>query len=884
MKKIKNNLVIISILVSINLMLGACGQNNRQASPKIKDSFSTAANNPKNAEGFRVAIKKSALEKNFLLQGNLIIQDSVPMFNGLKSRVVRFELLGDKLAMFESAEGQSLSSSHPPKLLLAVFSIKENTADEIAFDFAGGMSQLFYAADWYASDFAGGEYYPQFEYLPVNTSVVQKVSYLSDSTMVIRQIAQLPAGITFTNTVEVDYYLSPYQTNVGFTPSETTNFERMGFFEVAPQLTKDENMVTYASKWDARKKIRYGLSANTPEEYKQAIKDGILYWNQILGEDSIEVVDASAELKGPDASINMIEWVKWDYAGFAYADAQMDPLTGEILHSQIFLTSAFAFGAKEQAKAILAKQSSPQTLKNRLSGFERKTMKADKQSLLQLKNRKGAEKKKIITLKNFTQNHLCYRDESQRLQKILTKVLSKNLSDEKVLSIAQDYIREVVAHEVGHTLGLRHNFAGSLSTNYSLAEREHLFNKYISNGEVDSDIHSSSSVMDYQEFEEAVFTGDKIERRTGALAYDQKAIAALYRGQKFDNLDIPLFCTDSHMMMGYVDCAVFDAGSSALAFAKHEVVKSPDELAQLLATIFVYLRANANNLDDAIFTDDLAAYLNIPKLGVMISMMYDQFPYLSIERKFPRLNSSSMPDFLKLSQEYVEGEVANNGGASDVIPSIPADVESMLYSKTLAFLENPEFVKALNQGDLIYLFSDAEKAKFAEGMQPLLETLAVASMQWEVYLFSIVEEFLQFVPAPSGKAFSDVYAAKLTQYLTASSNKIQIGKTKLKLLAGGTKKVSVSLPVFDYSNSFRKVAATGFRAMGTQLFSSNATDASQTAATSLKQMATKALGGVDPLLVDTSSISDPRLAAWVQDVAGILTDLSQDTYSMDGSL
>ena len=46
----------------------------------------------------------------------------------------------------------------------------------------------------------------------------------------------------------------------------------------------------------------------------------------------------------------MIQWLNWDQAGYAYADAQMDPRTGQVLHAQIFLPSSFAFGGIEEAR------------------------------------------------------------------------------------------------------------------------------------------------------------------------------------------------------------------------------------------------------------------------------------------------------------------------------------------------------------------------------------------------------------------------------------------------------------------------------------------------------------------------------------------------------
>ncbi len=57
------------------------------------------------------------------------------------------------------------------------------------------------------------------------------------------------------------------------------------------------------------------------------------------------------------------------------------------------------------------------------------------------------------------------------LQELLA---SDELTDEAVLRAAQDYVREVVAHEVGHILGLRHNFAGSLGATLTAKELERL--------------------------------------------------------------------------------------------------------------------------------------------------------------------------------------------------------------------------------------------------------------------------------------------------------------------------------------------------------------------------------------------------------------------------
>ena len=78
---------------------------------------------------------------------------------------------------------------------------------------------------------------------------------------------------------------------------------------------------------------------------------------------------------------------------------------------------------------------------------------------------------------------------------------------EAVLRASQDYVREVVAHEVGHVLGLRHNFAGSLSSTLNREEMDQWFKAYISGTNSMApwtNRYASSSIMEYTVFKAAM--------------------------------------------------------------------------------------------------------------------------------------------------------------------------------------------------------------------------------------------------------------------------------------------------------------------------------------------------------------------------------------------
>jgi hypothetical protein len=80
-----------------------------------------------------------------------------------------------------------------------------------------------------------------------------------------------------------------------------------------------------------------------------------------------------------------------------------------------------------------------------------------------------------------------------------------------------DHLRYIVAHEVGHALGLRHNFAPGPAT----------------------------TVMGYFSLPRILKMGRDIRAGAPALAYDRAVVQHVYLGRPIDLHSLPAFCTDS---------------------------------------------------------------------------------------------------------------------------------------------------------------------------------------------------------------------------------------------------------------------------------------------------------------------------------------------------
>ena len=159
-------------------------------------------------------------------------------------------------------------------------------------------------------------------------------------------------------------------------------------------------------------------------------------------------------------------------------------------------------------------------------------------------------------------------------------------------------MREVVSHEVGHVLGLRHNFAGSLAATVNPKELDDWFKAYVAGKPLDAYTNkiTSASVMDYNVLKASVFIGWRMRTVKEALPYDRAAIAWGY----FDSPEARdkklLFGTDEDTLR-YGDVRVFDYGADPVIGAYSEMAEIIDMLPNDIIETFIRARAPRNTND-----------------------------------------------------------------------------------------------------------------------------------------------------------------------------------------------------------------------------------------------------------------------------------------------
>lgn len=381
---------------------------------------------------------------------------------------------------------------------------KSDVSDLSATIEGGGMGYAFNPAQTYID---------QLKVFPEN-AVVRTVYGLS---------RRGPAGSTPKSvTWAVSYNLSALPENDGYRPR--LGDPRVGYFTQSYENLDDqssrEKTVNYIERWNLqkadpnaplsppKKPIVFYIDNAVPVEYRDDVRTGILMWNKAFEKvgikDAIQVkqMPDDADWDIADLRYNVVRWTTG--MPFAIALMRANPMTGEILNACINFDGVFAMGASSEYQEVV----------NPSIYYDQKTIK----------------------LPGKYADRLCDMQESSAQVAAEGENLFEALQTPAAPFNRDAYVHqrlvEVVAHEMGHCLGLRHNFIASTQISMQqLADPDYVK----AHG-------TSASVMDYVPYNVAALKKKDVPYyQTTVGDYDLFAIQYGYTPVKADTPQGELF-------------------------------------------------------------------------------------------------------------------------------------------------------------------------------------------------------------------------------------------------------------------------------------------------------------------------------------------------------
>ena len=248
--------------------------------------------------------------------------------------------------------------------------------------------------------------------------------------------------------------------------------------------------------------VTFWMDKNIPARYRASVEAGIVEWNKAF--EKIGFKNAIVAKQQPDdadwdnmdASHASIRWFVGADVGFAIGPSHTDPRTGEILAADIGMSDVFARGSRRFIVEDVAASSTDRLAQLSLSWKEGNRFNA----YCNYGREAAAEM-------NFAMDLLESRGDMAP-------------DSPEAEAFVQAVIKDVIMHEVGHTIGLKHNFKASTTiTAAQLKDKAFTEGKGI-----------SGSVMDYNAYN-VPLKGEKpaAYNMTTLGAYDYWAIEYAYK-------------------------------------------------------------------------------------------------------------------------------------------------------------------------------------------------------------------------------------------------------------------------------------------------------------------------------------------------------------------
>ncbi len=789
--------------------------------PPALPPISAAPNN-------HVRVLKEALQKEFLISASVIPQIVAPTSTALAGKIVRFEVFHDGVDLYESTEGMVVTKELPSRRLLTTFPIVAQDDKTVTIDFNAGMRRVFNDL-WYATSQAGAHSgIAQARSLEIPQGRVFEVS--SDGEILtIRQSAQVRDRQFDPNRedrYEIRYFIAPYRAGDFTTKEHAPGVGRyVRFFELQPHIEPTTGRTaSRIALFDIRKPVVIHYSANTPPEYEGAVRDGILYWNRAFGREVLKAQKAPEGVTAPDARLNLIQWVPWDSAGFAYADVIVDPRSGASQRSQTYLTSTFAINGRSRARALLrllraaAAQPRPAPPKPAIGDVPPPSLDApEAPGSTFFANARACQTDPVEFAENFSAG-------------LEVALADPKLDDAAAKRLAGDYLREVVAHEVGHMLGLRHNFAGSLSNTLSHKELADWFKSYLADDQTKlfADRIPSSSVMDYIDMRASVYAGWKIRKTSEVLPYDLAAIRWGYANSTEVADKRMLFGTDQDVEK-YGDVDRFDSGAEPVVSAYASIGEELKTLPNSLLEQFIAAKAPRDPRDkrplDQLNLDPERSLTRLSDAyGRLLSWFRAGRRSLKVEQGFPFVGPLNQKEVLRKYLAALNAQIDKLGGVDRALFAYlpvelklelkgePSGVDAIekfdakkLTDRLARLLESPDYTNFTGLDDKPASFSKEDKELIMRQGRAFFEELEKGVLKRFCQKLETAKRDLG-VQALEEVAEDDV-VAKLERRIIDLSREVVLARNEDHRHKGKVDKATVEVADFRFDLETRAAAA-----------------------------------------------------------------------------
>lgn len=453
-------------------------------------------------------------------------------------RLMKFERIGDQLFLFHvnprftADEGSGLQHS-----------LANNTGHSVVHKFkiasedTSSKALVFDATDFFVSNYPnlsdqiklyygrkpvsfdkGKSYLSEIKAFPKNVEIDVMLTYKSTnapmaSSAGVSDYRSVPVGVRYSLVALPE---DPMQMRYAD--------DRVGHFGGAvrdfSKLTENSSYVRHIDRWrlepsdmeafqrgelvEPKKPIVYYIDHSVPAEFRQYVREGVEGWNEAFEaagfKNAIVAKDAPKDStwSPEDARYSTILWTAAHSMGYAIGPSQTDPRTGEILNADILISSTFVTGWNQEYQELIGAEG--------------------------ILTRYQESQEAIQHMPAHMKDRMCMYEMGKSHQLGLMKLALINSGEMSPVSkmpekFLGDAIRDLTLHEVGHTLGLRHNFKGSSAIPYSKLNDTDFTQKH----------GLTLSVMDYASTNIAVDPkdqGDFVNMTVGT--YDKWAIRYAY--------------------------------------------------------------------------------------------------------------------------------------------------------------------------------------------------------------------------------------------------------------------------------------------------------------------------------------------------------------------